>query len=120
MYEIAVTLGEPIEDKLVLQQGDSPLLELTAYDYDGTALDTGYTGTLYVGRSGSDPDEWILAELDRVPAVDNIFIFQLDEITYSRGNYQAFLLVENRLESTPTATPEDVSYSYKNISIEVV
>ena len=119
MYEIAVTLNEPIEDILVLQQGDRPLLKLTAYDYDNTALDTGYNGTLYIGRSGSDPDEWALTEIIAVTPIDNVFYFNLEDITYTRGNYQAYLYVTNTTETTPEATPDDVSYSYQTIHIEV-
>ena len=120
MYEIAVTLNEPIEDVLTLQQGDRPLLELTAYDFDGTALDTGYTGTLYIGRSGSDHDEWVLSEIPAVAPVDNVFYFNLEDITYTRGNYQAYLYVTNATETTPELTPDDVSYSYQTINIEVI
>ena len=117
MYEINVTLGEPIEDKLTLQQGDAPLLELTAYDYDGTALDSGYSGTLYIGRSGEDVDEWVLTEITGVSPVDNVFYFQLEEITYTRGNYQGYLFVSNSTETTPVG--DAVSYSYKPVKIEV-
>ena len=118
MINLNVTLGEPIDEKIVLQAGDKPLLELTAYDYDGSELDTGYTGTLFVGRSGDDSDEWEIAEIVAVAPADNIFYFNLEEITYTRGNYQAYLFVENDTEATPVS--DSVSYSYKNISIEVV
>ena len=119
MINLSITLNEPIEEILILQQEDAPILKLTAYDYDGTALDPGYTGTFIVGRSGVDPNEWTLVTVDPTVASDNIFYFNLEEITYTRGEYQGYLYVENPTETTPEVTPESVGYSYLPIRIEV-
>ena len=113
-----MTLGEPIEDILTLQQGDKPLLEATLYDYDGTAWDEGYTATFIVGRSESDTDEWVLSSIVGVSPEDNVFYFNLEDITYTRGIYQGYVLVENATETTPVS--DVVKYSFKPVRIEVI
>lgn len=120
MYEIAMTLNEPIEEVITVQTGDVPLLQVTLYDMDGTAWDDGYDATLIVGRSYEDPDQWEIADSPEVPAVENVFLFNLMEITYSRGTYWAFVHLHINDEATPLATPEDASYSFKWIRIEVI
>lgn len=120
MYEIKLTLNEITEEIITVQTGDTPLLQVTLFDHDGTAWDNNYTGNLIAGRSHEDPDEWEISTLDEVPAVENVFLFSLTEITYTRGTYFAFVHVHVNDEATPLATPEDVSYSFKWIRIEVV
>ena len=110
MYEIPMTLNEPIERVLTLQQGDSPVLKVTLYDDDGTAWDEGYDATLVIGRSTQDVDEWNIADSAGLVVADNVFYFNLEEITYTRGLYSAYVYVENATETTPLATPDDVDY----------
>lgn len=120
MYEISMTLNEPIEEVLVLQQGDSPILETTLFDWDGTAWDTGYDATLIIGRSTTDPDEWSIGSSVGVSPADNVFYFNLEEITYTRGIYWGYVFVNNDTETTPLTTPDDVEYSFRIFEIEVM
>lgn len=118
-YEIEMTLNEPVEEIILLQVGDAPILEVTLFDYDGTDWDSSYDATLIVGRSGDDIDEWEIADSADVPAVDNVFLFKLETITYTKGNYSAYVFVAKSNEATPLATPDDVDYSFKAFKIEV-
>lgn len=120
MYEISMTLNEPVEEILTLQQGDTPVLEVTLYDWDGTAWDDNYTATLIVGRNAVDATEWDIAESACVPAVENVFCFELNEITFTIGVYTARVHVHVTAESTPLATPEDLAYSFLPFVIEVI
>ena len=120
MYELVMTLNEPVEDILTLQQGDSPVLQVTLYDWDGSAWDDGYTATLIVGRNAVDGTEWDIAESACVPFVENVFCFELDEITNTIGNYVARVHVHITDEATPLATPEDLAYSFLSFKMEVI
>jgi len=119
MYELSMTLNEPVEEIILLQEGDTPILEVTLYDWDGTEWDAGYDAWLIVGRSGDDIDEWEIEDSPEVPAVEHVFLFKLDEITFTKGNYSAFVHVHVTAEATPLATPDDASYSFKAFRIEV-
>ena len=112
-------MNEPVEEILLLQVGDTPILEVTLFDWDGTAWDDNYDAWLTVGLSGDDIDEWEIAESPAVPAVENVFLFKLEEITFTRGNYTAYVHVHVSNEATPLATPDDASYSFKAFQIEV-
>lgn len=119
MYEIEMTLNEPVEEIILLHVGDAPILEVTLYDWDGTAWDSGYDAFLMVGLSGADIDEWQIDESDCVPFAENVFCFQLEAITFTTGNYTAIVHVHVSNEATPLATPDDASYSFKAFQIEV-
>ncbi len=120
MYELSMTLNEPIEDIIILQQGDVPVLQVTLFDWDGTAWDEGYDAYLVIGRSKTDPTEWEFDDQVAMVPVDNVFYFQLENICDTRGIYWAHVHVVNADEATPLATPEDVEYSFLFFKIEVV
>ncbi len=120
MYELVMTLNEPVEEILTLQQGDSPVLKVTLYDWDGSAWDDGYTATLIVGRNAVDATEWDIAESAGVPFAENVFYFELDTITNTIGNYVARVHVHISDEATPLATPEDLAYSFLPFQMEVI
>ena len=120
MYELVMTLNEPVEEILTLQQGDSPVLKVTLFDWDGSAWDAGYDAFLIVGRNAVDDGEWDIAESDGVPFAENVFYFELDEITNTIGNYVARVYVHVTAEATPLATPEDLAYSFLPFQMKVI
>lgn len=132
MYELELTLNEPVEERLILRVGDSPMLKVTLLNYDGTDWPDGYTASLYIGRSNRDPDIWTITGVVDGSHV-NVFYFQLEDITYTIGDYDAIVYVNHPEEATPAdATPlhpditplEDeydyeLDYSFQPIAIEV-
>jgi hypothetical protein len=134
MYKLDLTLNEPNDaENLVLRVGDSPLLELTVYNHDGTAWPDGYDATLRIGRSNRDPDIWSIAGTPSGSSV-NVWYFQLEDVTYTIGDYDAILYLQHPAEATPgddatvldpdTTPVEDafdseLDYSFLPIPVEV-
>lgn len=130
-YELEITLNEPNDAvKLELRVGDSPLLKLTVFDYDGTAWPDGYTASLKIGRSNRDINIWTITANPGSP--DNVFYFQLEAITYTIGDYDAILYLIAPSAATPNiddpiydTTPieeqytDQMDYSFLAIPIEV-
>ena len=112
-----MTLGEPKEDPVLVYVDDTPFIGISLYDYDGTTWDEGYTATLVVGRSKTDPDTWNISEGIGTPVADNRFYFSLDSITHTKGIYHAYVYVTNITETTPLT--DSVSYSFKIFTIKV-
>lgn len=131
MYKKDITLNEPNDDEIfVLRQGDSPLFKLTVYDHDGTAWPAGYTGYLRIGRSNRDYDIWILTGIPGDD--DNEWYFQLEDVTYTIGDYDAILYLIAPDATTPEVPDEifdttpveddytsEMDYTFLPIPIEV-
>ena len=134
MYKLDVTLNEPNDaENLVLRVGDSPLLELTVYNHDGTAWPDGYDAFLRIGRSNRDPDIWTITGTPSITD-DNVWYFNLEDITDTIGDYDVILYLQHPADATPgddateldpdlTPVEEDLlgelDYSFLPIPVEV-
>lgn len=130
-YELDITLNEPNDAvKLELRQGDSPLLRLTVFDYDGTAWANGYTATLKIGRANREPNIWEIGGIEGNG--DNDWYFNLEVITSTIGDYDAILYLISPADATPVipeiildSTPleeqytAELDYTFLPIPLEV-
>lgn len=122
MYSLTMYLNEQVDGKLTLHVDDAPVLEITAYDDTGVAIPAGFVALLVVRRNDKrSVDEIDIAEIvEATPDDDNIYYFDLSDITFERGNYEAHLLL-NGYDTTPLfPTPVDAVYSYESFEIEVL
>jgi len=128
MYELSLYLGEVPDGKLNLSVGENPILKLTIYEANGEAWESGFFAQLIIHRShSSDSDDVIIDEMLEVsPDMDNVYFFDLSDITFETGNYEAVLWVEGTyVPSYPVAistlaTPVTSTYSFEPIHIEVI
>jgi hypothetical protein len=114
MYQMDFYLNQVPEGALHLRVNLSatpigPLFKASLYDADGDAIaDPDYsamTATLIVRRSDENAtDEISIAEEADPMTTDNIFYFNLAQITFEPGNYEAHIELEATYESAD-ATP---------------
>jgi hypothetical protein len=120
MLKLDMTLGEKVDGSLHIRVDDTPILEATLYDNDGSAFLSGYSAYLLVRRSYDDlSGQVIIPEItETTPGNDNIFYFDLYDIAFEAGVYEAFVMVEGSWDTTPTTPISDV-YSFEAFIIEV-
>lgn len=135
MYQMDFYLNQVPDGQLQLRVDSSatpvgPLFRATLYDADGAGIEApDYTvsaASLIVRRSdGNSTDQiTIIYEADLM-ASDNIFFFDLAQITYEPGNYEAHIVVEATYDdpaATPIgpATPLDEIMAFEAFKIEVL
>lgn len=123
MIDIECTLNQEVDGELELRVGDSPVLAVTLYDDDGSDWGSGFSATLVVRRNIDDPDGQITitAMTEATPRDDNLYYFLLGDITFSPGNYEAFVQVTNvDWDDDPIpVSPEDEIYSFEMFKITI-
>lgn len=119
MIELTMTLGEQVDGSIHLRVGDETLLEATLYDNDGTDWAASYETTLIVRRTYNDSGGQIeIPELtETTPGGDNIYYFDLSDITFEPGVYEAYVFVEGTYDVL--TTPFDDSASFESFTITV-
>lgn len=97
MYDISCTLGQEVDGELEIRVSDNPVLVATLYDDDGSDWGTGFSAELIVRRNIDDSagQITITAMVEATPRDDNIYYFLLGDITFSPGNYEAFVQITN-------------------------
>jgi len=119
-YEIDVYLGQIPDADIEVAVGDVPGLQITAYDADGNPWEDGYDAYLVVRRClGDSSGEWVIPELlETTEGGDNIYHFNLDDITHERGDYDAYLVLDGEWDDA-FVTPLVTSYSFESFPIKV-
>jgi len=119
--KIIIYEGELPDGEVVIHVGDNPILELEVFDSEGVEWESGYEAYLVVRRcEESSLGEIVIDELaETTPYGDNNYFFELEDVSFEEGDYEAFLLLEGDYDYALT-TPVSTIYSFEPFKINVV
>jgi hypothetical protein len=119
-YKLDCYLNQIPDGEINLSVDDIAVLEITAYDVVGNDWESGWTATLYVRRNDrSSVDQWEIDELVELsPQGDNVYYFNLEDLNFERGDYEAHLVLEGSWDMD-IMTPVSSVYSFESFKIYV-